>query len=116
MYRFYQIISPEKIKPNIHTIIDGIPCFEEEWEKRQFEPRAGVVGMKIGESASAQGSIFYLRCGPEIYVPVITSGVKEISYSQFSRLYWDNFGGRIKKGADSFAFSPAARVPIIQLS
>ena len=113
MNRFYQITNPEAVFANVHIVIDNVPCIDSEWRKRGILWYDNVVGMKIGESESDGKKVFFLRCGPELFLPVIESGLKEISYSQFSRLYHQNICGIQERKKDTQTFSAAVRVPII---
>ena len=113
MNRFYQITNPEAVVSNIHFVIDNIPCVESEWRRRGVLFYDNVVGMKIGESESDGKKLFFLRCGPELFIPVVDSGLKEISYSQFSRLYHKNISGTQERKNDTPTFSASVRVPIV---
>lgn len=113
MKRFYQIINPDAIKPNIHTSVDGVPCDTSEWIKRGLICYDNLVGMKIGENQIEHKKVIFLRCGPQLFIPVFESGLKEISYSQFVRYYKKNACFSEERERIAVVFSPSVRLPII---
>lgn len=113
MNRFYQITNPKAVVANIHIVIDNVPCIESEWRKRGIIRYDNIVGLKIGECESDEKKIFFLRCGPELFIPVVESGLKEISYSQFVRHYKKNTCFSRERERNAIVFPASVRLPII---
>lgn len=90
MDRFVEITNTAKVRSNTSLVVAGIPVNQSEWNKYQFYPNKGVVGLVIGEAQCYEGIIYLVQCGERIIVPVLPSGLRDISLSDFRRRYPQN--------------------------
>lgn len=90
MDRFFEITNVDSVRGNSNLNVEGIPANVEEWKKHSFYPKRGVVGVLIGEGYIREGSIYVLNCGGGNVVPVLPSGVREITRTSFMSKYSNN--------------------------
>ena len=85
MVRFVEITNPAKVRSNTNLVVAGIPVNQSEWNKYRFYPNKGVVGLVIGEAQCYEGVIYLVQCDNKIIVPVLPSGISDISLNEFRR-------------------------------
>ncbi len=90
MDRFVEITNSAKVRSNTNLVIAGIPVNQSEWNKYQFYPNKGVVGIVVGEAQCYEGVIYLVQCDNRIIVPVLPTGIKDISLYDFRRRYPQN--------------------------
>lgn len=90
MDRFVEITNPAKVRSNTNLVVSGIPVNQSEWNKYCFYPNSGVVGLVIGEAQCYEGIIFLVQCDNRIIVPVLPSGIRDITQSEFYRRFPNN--------------------------
>lgn len=94
MDRYFEIIDSSQVRGAANLEIGGVNAGYDEWAKHNFLPKSGVVGHLLGEGRMFEGRIFILECAPNILVPILPNGVKEVS----SRIFEANWHENLKKG------------------
>lgn len=90
MNHYVEIINSSKVRSNANLIGSKIQFDLGEWRKCGFYPNNGVVGIVIGDAQSYEGLIHLVQFGDRIIVPVLSSGVRDISLDEFERRYPNN--------------------------
>lgn len=90
MDRYFEIVDCDKVRGGSNLIIGGVAAGYDEWKKHNFLPRKGVVGHLLGEGCVYEGTIYILECAPEILVPILPDGVKEVSSWVFDSKWQEN--------------------------
>lgn len=90
MERFVEIVNSSKVRSNTNLVVAGIKVNQSEWNKYGFYPNNGVVGVVIGEAQCYEGVIYLIQCDDRIVVPVLPTGIKDISISTFRQKYPNN--------------------------
>lgn len=83
MDRFVKIINTSKVRSNTNLVVAGISVNQSEWNKYQFYPNEGVVGLVVGEAQCYEGLIYLVQCDNRIIVPILPSGIRDITLSEF---------------------------------
>lgn len=90
MNHYVEIINSSKVRSNVDFTGSKIQFELGEWRKCGFYPNNGVVGIVIGDAKSYEGLIHLVQFGDRIIVPVLSSGVRDISSDEFERRYPNN--------------------------
>lgn len=94
MDRYFEIVNCDKVRGGSDLVIAGVIAGYKEWINHNFLPRNGIVGHLVGEGSTAEGDIYILECAPNILVPILLDGVKEVPRRIFDTTWREN----IKKG------------------
>ena len=68
-------------------VLSGIQANNSGWDPYSFYPNNGVVGELIGEAQCYEGTIYIVKCGERLLVPVLPSGINIISLAEFKSRY-----------------------------
>jgi hypothetical protein len=90
MDRFVEIVNPAKVRSHTNAVVSGIVASKSEWDKHDFYPNKGVVGIVLGEGYISDGPILIIQCDNEIIVPILPDGVRDISLYEFRSRIGDN--------------------------
>lgn len=109
MRKCYRITDASAIRGTTNAQVLGVPANYEEWEKHSFCPTKGVLGMLFCDGQTREGTVYILECMYHCLVPVLVSGVEEISEAYFqsnfrevnTRLGYDPNGSRCDKAKNA---------------
>lgn len=87
METFVEITNSAKVRSNTNLVLNGIQANKEGWNQYSFYPNNGVVGVLIGEAQCHEGTIYIVQCGERLLVPVLPSGTRPITSSDFNSRY-----------------------------
>ena len=87
MDRFVEIVNSARVRSNTNLVVDGIRVCQSEWNNYGFYPNKGVVGVVIGEAQCYEGTIYLVQCDDRIIVPILPSGIRDITIMIFASAY-----------------------------
>lgn len=102
MARCFKITDASAIKGLTGAEVLGVKANYDEWKTHKFCPTKGVIGMLICDGMIREGQVYILECMYHCLVPVLVTGLEEISESYFrsnfrevnARLAYDPDGSR----------------------
>lgn len=87
METFVEITNCAKVRSNSNLVLSGIQANKSGWNPYSFYPNNGVVGVLIGEAQCYEGTIYIVQCGERLLVPVLPSGIRQITRAEFNSKY-----------------------------
>ena len=90
METFVEIINSAKVRSNSNLVISGIQANKNGWNPFMFYPNNGVVGVLIGEAQSYEGTVYIIKRKKKLLVPILPSGIREITRAEFTSRYSRN--------------------------
>ena len=90
MDKYFEIVDCDKVRGGSNLVVGGVTAGYDEWKKHNFLPKEGIVGHLLGEGRTFEGPIYILECAPEILVPILPDGVKEVPSRVFDSRWREN--------------------------
>lgn len=86
MPQFVEITNYNAVRSHTNLILNGVKASSEEWTKHNFYPNNGVVGLVLTDEAMGpEGKMFVIQCDNSLFVPVLPTGIRYITESEFRR-------------------------------
>lgn len=84
MERYFRIKDTSAIRGLTNAELFGVKANYDEWKNHQFCPCKGVLGRLLCDAYVREGTVYILECMYHCLVPVLASGVEEITASYFT--------------------------------
>ena len=87
METFVEITNSAKTRSNLNLVFSGVQANKSGWKPYSFYPNNGVVGVLIGKAQCYEGFIYIVQCGEKLLVPILPSGIRQITREEYNSRY-----------------------------